>query len=393
MKPNTLTLIRSLQSTSHLDGRYTNITVVNRDPNTGEKIDDMGVLSVVFRAHDLTSGNDVAIKFLDPDIDSASYTYRNLAFLREFDLLSELKGRSRCLQLVSDSLSNLDIDVTDVSGTTARIRCIYFIVEWIAEPISPYFLSPTGTFTPKEKLQLFRNITLAVFELHRNNIVHRDLKIDNFRKHTNGRVIAIDLGTSRKRDGTTIGALSDYDEAVGSNLWAPLEMFLGIGACGQFELFRRSDLYALGCFLFQLFNSEHFKVRQVKDSGFNNCLSDCHRELTLENPSKDKLLDFWNKIISTYGKQVTPPSIADSGSTVPASAAQILDRLLHLLTHIDHRYRNTSQDHIIARIDTAIRIIDNQRLTEKRFAEKQKRRRQRIQKRQRRLEKSQATES
>ena len=50
MAPNTRALMDTLHSAQSLDGRYTSIRVVNRDPHTGERGRRQGSLSVVFRA-------------------------------------------------------------------------------------------------------------------------------------------------------------------------------------------------------------------------------------------------------------------------------------------------------------------------------------------------------
>lgn len=99
MSNNTRKLIDTLRA--GLDDRFSNIHVVNRDPETGEKGPaHQGALSVVFRARDEESGQHVALKFFDPDFQGRAVPYRMQLFEREAEILQGLRGKRGLLQLV-----------------------------------------------------------------------------------------------------------------------------------------------------------------------------------------------------------------------------------------------------------------------------------------------------
>ena len=101
MGANTLTLINHLQNIEILDGRYSNIEVVNRDQTTGERRDThQGSLSVIFQAVDETTQRKVALKFFDPDYHGLMEGYRINLFMREAKLLEKFENKPRFLQLI-----------------------------------------------------------------------------------------------------------------------------------------------------------------------------------------------------------------------------------------------------------------------------------------------------
>ena len=182
MGDNARILIETLHRGPFLDGRYTNIRVVNRDPRTGDKrTEHQGALSVVFHAIDSRTGRPVALKFFDPDFHGFGARYRMDLFERECNLLERLVNKPRCLQLVQP-LSELRLSDPDASsGRSATIDCGYCVLEWLDGDITEYFLRQ-DEYDALVKLALFRQIVLGVFALHQEGIAHRDVKHDNLRR-------------------------------------------------------------------------------------------------------------------------------------------------------------------------------------------------------------------
>ncbi len=355
-----------------LDDRFSKIRVVNRDPNTGNRGDHEGSLSVIFRARDIQSNLDVAIKFFDPDIQGFNERYRMDLFERECKLLERLVGTDRCLQLVQ-TLTEITISVTDKELQKISISCGYFVLEWLGDSIEDYFLR-LQLHDAKVKLLLFRDIVLGTFALHRANIVHRDLKFDNLRrakrikskKISLGCVVVIDLGASLDMDSEVMGLPSDYSGPVGASAFAPIEAHLGLASVRELAMY--TDLYGLGCILHDLFNAELYISRLLQDQGFNECYGACRRHMlsvqtTATEPSE--LIKEWNKIIRLTRAQVNHPGIESETSTVPLALRDLLNMLLRSLTNIDYSRRETRIETILRRIDSGLRILDN-RLAENR---------------------------
>ena len=370
MAVNTLTLIRTLDG-SQLDNRYHDIVVENRDPNTGEQGSNAGSLSVLFRALDAQTNRHVAIKFFDPDFYGMSHEadYRRALFRRETEILSSLVGKHNCLQLVQP-LSEIPITVRQDNNRTVTMHCSYFVLEWLDGDIRHYF-QLQNQFDAIIKLLLFRQIVLGVFSLHRERIAHRDLKYDNLMRilrQGNEIVIPIDLGTAVRIDSRPIGTPTNYASAVGAPAFAPLEALIGFS--GFRQLAKASDIYALGCLLHDLFNTELFVARLYRDPGFRDCFGVCHQAIAtkrLDNSDVGTLLKELEAIVELTRNQVTPPEIDSSSTTVPRSARDQLNKLLYSLTDVSFKRRDDNLASILRSLDSAVKCVENQLLDQKRL--------------------------
>ena len=364
---NAKTLIDTLQG-GLLDDRYSDITVVNRDPATGiKRSTDSGSLSVIFRAFDSQSQRPVALKFFDPDIQGFRHRYRMTLFEREVQILKRLQNRIRCLQLVQD-LAEVSISVAE-EERSITVPCGYFVLEWLDEDIVDYFLNQNN-YDGLVKLLLFRQIVLGVFALHRENIAHRDIKYDNLMRTFRGNrkvVLSIDLGTAIDLTSDSVGTSEDYEHPVGARLFAPIEAFFGLTSDRQAAL--GADLYALGCLLHDLFNYDFFTTRLFQDPGFLNCLSACQAgmaPLLVHNPDVASRRKKWNSIIQLTRNQVALPTINSDLTTVPNAARDQLNRLLHKLTDMHYQQREYDLDKILRMIDSAVKCLESKLLETRR---------------------------
>jgi serine/threonine protein kinase len=176
------------------------------------------------------------------------------SFRREHTILKGLLGVHRCLQLTS-GLNPYDVHIP-TGGTYVVVPCQYFAVEWIDEDIDKYFLQQ-DRFTPMERLRVFHAIVSSIQSLHENQVFHRDIKMDNLRQVTrNGQrqIIAIDLGTAARFASAPIQ--TEYVQQVGAPIYASLEALCGLA--GNRIVAPRTDPYAIGCLLFELFNKDYY---------------------------------------------------------------------------------------------------------------------------------------
>ena len=379
MGTNTLTLINHLQNGMPLEGRFSNIRVVNRDPTTGKRgTEHQGSLSVIFQAIDETTQKEVAIKFFDPDHISLRERYRMDLFEREAKLLEQFVDRSRFLQLVQP-LSELEISATQPNENSITVRCAYFVIEWLDGDITKYFLRQ-NEYDALVKLSLFRQIVLGVISLHSEKIAHRDIKSDNLRqtvRNNRKMTIAIDFGTAIQLDSTPIGTISDYLTAVGAKWFAPIEAHVGLA--GIRELAIHSDIYALGCILHDLFNIEYFTERLVSDAGFLNCYGTCSAHISiikLKKGSDKDLIKEFERILKLTRNQVVLPGIDSADTSVPNAARDQLSRLLHKLTDIDYKHREQNLQVILKMIDSATRSIKNELMDRRKLDQRRTKREQ-----------------
>ncbi len=333
------------------ENRFSNIKLANYDSVSDTQ---RGCFSVVFRARDVASGADVALKFYSLDTAVSGNVYRRQGFARESDILSTLLGKEKCLQLVKP-LTTYALPVSLSAGGSAAMACEYFAVEWLDEEIDGYFLDPHH-YDSIEKLKLFHSIVLSVETLHRYGVFHRDLKPDNLRRISSKKlVVAIDLGTAARFQSPSIAA--GYTSSVGASGYASPEALCGLA--GNRILAPYTDLYALGCLLFELFNDDHFFV----------AIRACNPNLDLRFSALCSLLrpgtsegdqaQDWTKGLDVFSRGVTGCPIDSPGSKIEPGVSQLLGELLVGLTHIDYR-RRPSFEMVRNRLRIAIRVLENE---------------------------------
>lgn len=353
---NSLLLINALEGQAEIDGRYSNLKCVNINSLTGEQ---RGCFSLVFRAFDKVDQRLVALKFFDLDAANFFAQYRYNAFEREHTILQCLLGTRRCLQVAS-SFSTYTLHMQFPNGQPFEMPCPYFAVEWLDEDVDMYF-QQQDTFDTMEKLQLYHDIVLAIEALHSKEVYHRDLKMDNLRATYDRLVrliVAIDLGTAARLDSSNLQ--TDYDNgSVGAPAYAPAEARCGFA--GERKIARFTDIYALGCILFELFNRSYFYHELINlNPNYEAVLMVMSIAARSGRTPEDRLLA-WQKALRIHGHGVASVSILASGHSVPANIATLLDELVRTMTRFDHRHRPASLEYIRRRIQSAIAVMRNER--------------------------------
>ena len=369
LHPTSQFLVDDLHASPLLDGRFEGMRLVNFDSVADQR---RGCFSLVFRALDQDTGSSVALKFFDPQ--SMMDVYRLNAFRREHQILHDLLRVSRCLQLAS-GLNTYLLQIPTAIGSTVTLRCEYFAVEWVDSEIDSYFLCQES-FTPIDRLTLFDEIAHSVGVLHSKNVFHRDLKPDNLRMDTRDKracVIPIDLGTAAKADSTPIQ--NPYFHTVGAGAYAAPEAHCGLA--GNRRLAKYTDMYAIGCMLFELFNRDlHIKAVLSRNANFTVLLTVMGSSINLMLSERDQQSN-WNNAIDKMSISFVPVHIDGAGSDVPPGIAQILNEVLLGLTHVDYRQR-PSIEWVRRRIQSAIKVLRNEKLYQQRLARTRELRRQRL---------------
>lgn len=370
---NSQLLVSALESQAELDGRYTNLKCVNINALTGAQ---RGCFSLVFKAFDKVDQRQVALKFFDLDPGNIFAQYRFDAFKREHTILQSLLGVRRCLQVAS-SFSTFKLHLANPNGNTFEMPCPYFAVEWLDEDVDLYF-QQQDTIDTVEKLRLFHDIVLAVEALHSKQVYHRDLKMDNLRaayERLTRLIVAIDLGTAARLESPNL--LPDYDRgSVGAPGYAPAEAICGFA--GERKFARFTDIYALGCMLFELFNRSYFYHELVHlNPNYQVVLMVMSAVARGVRTPADKV-SAWESALRTHGHGVTPVSVLASGHSVPASISTLLDELVRTMTRFDYRQRSVSLEYVRRRIQSAIAVLRNERVSRHRIEAARTRRAERV---------------
>ncbi|MCC2638428.1 MAG: serine/threonine protein kinase [Moraxellaceae bacterium] len=336
-----------------LDGRYANLEIKNVDLTSGIK---RGCFSLVFKAFDAIDQISVAIKIFDIDPSLSVHSYRFDAFRREHEILQALVGKDRCLQLAS-TLKSFDFSVPLPGTGSAKFPVFYFVVEWIDDDIDEYFLSGSPIDAVK-KLRLFNDIVLAVEALHRNSVFHRDIKPDNLRSLQVAiqKIVAIDMGTAARYSSAPI--LPAYGGQAGHIAYSAPEALCGLA--GNRKIAPMTDVYALGCLLFELFNADMFAVVRESSGGWTTVISAMRMHLSMAR-SEQEMVDIWRKHAFTLSRGLPEVRVDGYGSGVPAGVGSIIRRLVIEMTEFDFERRTKSLESIRQRIWGAIKLLENQR--------------------------------
>lgn len=191
-----------------------------------------GGMAIVYRAHDERHGRDVALKVLRADVSEAVGRDR---FLREIRLAASLT-HPHILPLhdSGDADGALWFTMPLMSGDTLRDR-----------------MTRVGRMPIEDVIHLTAEVADALDYAHRRDVVHRDIKPENILLHE-GHAIVADFGIGK----ALVAASEDstMHTQVGVTVGTPAYMSPEQAAGEVVD--GRSDLFALGCVLFEMLTGE-----------------------------------------------------------------------------------------------------------------------------------------
>ena len=190
-----------------------------------------GGMGAVYSATRLLIGDEVAIKILHQDqSDDPQAAGR---FRREAQTAARLKH--------PNAVSVYDFGVTD-DGLQ------YLVMELVEGHSLREVIKQRGRILPAAVAEVAQQLCAALDEAHRHNIIHRDVKPDNIiisSVHGGLRVKMLDFGIAKLRD-QAVSNLTQTGSVMGTPHYMSPEQCLGE------ELDCRSDIYSLGCVLYEM---------------------------------------------------------------------------------------------------------------------------------------------
>jgi serine/threonine-protein kinase len=190
-----------------------------------------GGMATVVLARERQPNRHVAIKVLMPGVAQRLGHER---FLREIDLLS--------------SLAHPHIVPIYAAGEAGDF--LYYVMPFVRGETLRQRLRREGPLAPSAALHIAAEIAEALEHAHRNNIVHRDVKPENILLH-DGYALVTDFGVARAVSAAGADQITESGITVGTPSYMSPEQ-----ATGSREIDGRTDLYALGCVLYEMLSGE-----------------------------------------------------------------------------------------------------------------------------------------
>ena len=186
-----------------------------------------GGMATVWLAQDLKHDRPVALKVLRPELAAALGPER---FLREVRITARL-NHPHILPL---------LDSGDADGF------LYYVMPYVAGESLRDRLEREKQLPLDDALQIAREVADALSYAHRRDVVHRDVKPENILLES-GHAVVADFGIARAISAAGGEALTQTGIAVGTPAYMSPEQ-----GAGSRELDGRSDLYSLGCVLYEM---------------------------------------------------------------------------------------------------------------------------------------------
>ena len=186
-----------------------------------------GGMGSIYRAVDVTTGQEVAVKIPDPTMigDPAQYE----RFQRELEVMKTLHHPAIQHGVASGQFNRMPFLVTElVEGTSMR--------SWV---------QAHAPLPPDDAVRLIRKIADAVAFCHEHNVIHRDLKPENILITAAGEPVIIDFGLALTKGAHRI-TYSNLSSAAGTPEYMAPEQVEG--QRGD----QRTYLYALGIMFYEL---------------------------------------------------------------------------------------------------------------------------------------------
>jgi serine/threonine protein kinase len=190
-----------------------------------------GGMATVYLARDLKHGRQVALKVLKPELAHAVGADR---FLREIRITAGL-NHPHILPL---------LDSGEADGF------LYFVMPYVAGESLRARLDREGVLPIDEALRIAEQVASALEHAHRQEVIHRDIKPENILLHE-GEAMVADFGIAVAVSVAGGERLTETGIAVGTPAFMSPEQ-----ASGDERVDERSDIYSLGCVLYEMVGGE-----------------------------------------------------------------------------------------------------------------------------------------
>jgi serine/threonine-protein kinase len=200
---------------------------IERGPDGSLALLGRGGTATVYLAHDLRHDRRVALKVVHPNLAASVGSER---FLREIRFVARL-SHPHILPL---------FDSGDAEGL------LYYIMPYLAGETLRQRLDRESRLPVATAVRVAREVALALDYAHRNGVIHRDIKPENI-LFEDDQAVVTDFGIATAMESADSERLTEIGLAIGTPAYMSPEQ-----AGGAAEIDGRSDIYSLGCVLYEM---------------------------------------------------------------------------------------------------------------------------------------------
>jgi eukaryotic-like serine/threonine-protein kinase len=192
----------------------------------------MGGMATVYLAHDLRHDRKVALKVLRPE-------------------LSAILGADRFLAEIKTTANLQHPHILPLHDSGEAGGMVFYVMPFIEGQSLRDRLNQEKQLPVEEAVRIGREVAEALDYAHRHGVIHRDIKPENILLH-DGRALVADFGIAlavSRTDGSN--RMTETGMSLGTPFYMSPEQ-----AMGERDITARSDIYALGCVIYEMLTGE-----------------------------------------------------------------------------------------------------------------------------------------
>jgi eukaryotic-like serine/threonine-protein kinase len=205
-----------------------------------------GGMATVYLAHDLRHDREVALKVLRPELAVALGPER---FLREITTTAGLR-HPNILPLYDSGAAHLSHPDLEPRKGGRSPDLLYYVMPYVEGESLRDRLDRDKQLPVEDALRIAHEIADALSYAHGRGVIHRDIKPENILLER-GHAVVADFGIARAVSNSGAERLTQTGLAVGTPAYMSPEQ-----SAGESEVDARTDIYALGCVLYEMLAGE-----------------------------------------------------------------------------------------------------------------------------------------
>ncbi len=218
-----------------------------------------GGMATVYLAHDVRHDRKVALKVLRPE-------------------LSAILGAERFLAEIKTTANLQHPAHPGPASTRARpTALVFYVMPYVEGESLRARLAREKQLPVDEAVRIAREVADALDYAHRHGVIHRDIKPENILLH-DGRAMVADFGIALAAARSEGGSrMTETGMSLGTPYYMSPEQ-----AMGEREITAKSDVYALGCVLYEMLTGEPPFTGPTAQAIIARVMTEEPRSLTLQ---------------------------------------------------------------------------------------------------------------